>query len=124
MQKDNIVICRPFSCPLCEQLHRPITEYYFVVYGHEHQTFFVNKAKYHGVNGITPHIIMYDGKQDDTHKEILVVCGIVGCGINIYESNDPEYPYDIELKKVRVYKITHADYQALIDYRDNDYKIN
>jgi len=124
MEKDKFVICRSFFCPVCSELNRPLDEYQFVVYGHENQCFFINKARYHGVKGITPHIIMYDGKHDDTHKEILVVCGIIGCGVKIYQTDNTEYPFDIELKKVRLYQIPNKDVEALLTFKDSLYKLD
>jgi hypothetical protein len=124
MEKDKVVICRPFYCPQCESLKRPLDEYFFVVFGHDSQTFFIHKAKYKGQKWITPSIIMYDGKQDTTHKEILVACGVVNCGVEIYHTDDKEYPYDITIKKVRLYEITHADYKALLEYKDETYKLD
>ena len=124
MEKDKTVICRPFYCPQCESLRRPLDEYYFVVFGHDSQTFFIHKARYKGIKWITPSIIFFDGKQDDTHKEILVACGVVGCGVEIFQTGDKEYPYDINIKKVRLYKITHADYNALLGYKDETYKLD
>jgi hypothetical protein len=124
MEKDKVVFCRPFYCPQCESLRRPLDEYYFIVFGHDNQTFFIHKARYKGIKWITPSIIFFDGKEDDTHKEILVACGVVGCGVEIYHTDDKEYPYDINIKKVRLYKITRADYKALLEYKDETYKLD
>lgn len=124
MEKDKTVLCRPFHCPECERLNRPIEEYAFVVFGHEHQCMFINKAKYHGVKYITPHLIFYDGVQTEDYVEILVCCGINTCGVKIHQTDDPQYHYDIEIKKVRKYQITHADYKALMEYKDETYKLD
>ena len=124
MEKDKVVFCRPFYCPACASLKRPLDEYFFVVFGHDSQTFFIRKAGYKGKEWITPSIVFYDGKEDDTHKEILVACGVVGCGVEIFHTDDKEYPYDINIKKVRLYKITHADYKALLEYKDETYKLD
>ena len=124
MEKDKVVFCRPFYCPQCESLKRPLDEYFFVVFGHDSQTFFIHKAKYKGIKWITTSIIFFDGKEDSTHKEILVACGVVGCGVEIFHTDDKEYPYDINIKKVRLYKMSHADVTALIGFKDETYKLD
>lgn len=126
MEKDKFVICRPFYCPECDRLNRPLDEKFFVVYGGDSQTFYIHKGKFYkrARKGITPSIIFFDGKEDDTHKEILVACGVVGCGMEIFHTDDPEYPYDITIKKVRLYKMLHADVNALIGFKDETYKLD
>lgn len=124
MQKDKIVISRAFFCPICYELNRPFEESLFVVFGTDTGTFLIKKGKYRGVKGFSPHVIMYDGVQTETHKEIMVMCGIVGCGCKIYENDhNAEYPYDVEIKHVRKFEMTHADFNALKDFKDDSYKI-
>lgn len=124
MEKDKFVICRPFYCPLCEAKPYSNKEYFFVVFGGESQTFFIRKTKQQSKKGITPSIIMYDGIKDDTHTQLLVACSVVGCGVEIYHTDSPEYPYDITFKKVRLYKLLHADVKALLEYKDETYKLD
>ena len=54
----------------------------------------------------------------------LVACGVVGCGVEIFHTDDKEYPYDINIKKVRLYKMSHADVTALIGFKDETYKLD
>lgn len=124
MRKDKIVISRPFFCPKCYELNRPFEDMFFVTFGTTSGHFHVYKGKHRGVRGFSPHVIMFDGIQTETHKEILVMCGIVGCGCKLYESQSTEFPYDVEIKEVRQFKMTHADFDALKDFKDDSYKIN
>ena len=106
------------------QINRPFEESLFVVFGTDSGVFHVYKGKYRGVRGFSPHVIMFDGVQNETHKEIMVMCGIVGCGCKLYESQLTEYPYDVEIKHVRKHDMLHADFEALINFKDDSYKIN
>ena len=124
MQKEKIVISRAFFCPKCYELNRPFEESLFVTFGTTSGVFHVYKGKYRGIRGFSPHVIMFDGVQTETHKEILVMCGIVGCGCKLYESQNTEYPYDVEIKHVRKFDMLHADFEALMNFKDDSYKIN
>jgi hypothetical protein len=125
-KKDKFVICRPFYCPNCDSLNTPLDEKLFVVYGGDTQTFYIHKGKFYKKErrGITPSIIFFDGIEDNKNKEIIVACGVVGCGMEIFHTDDKEYPYGISIKKVRLYKMSHADVTALIGYKDETYKLD
>jgi hypothetical protein len=127
MEKDKMVLCRPFYCPECEKLNRPVEEYMFAVFRGTHQDIFFMKATWRGTNGITPHLIFYDGVHTKEYVEILVACGIVGCGVSMGEIVTNENGEDEalwEVRKVRKYRINHFDWESLKTYRDPQYLLN
>lgn len=124
MQKDKVVICRAFYCPKCYELNRPYEESLFVVFGTDSGVFHVRQGRYRGVRGFSPSIIMFDGVKNETHKEILVMCGIVGCGCKLYNSGNPELPYDVQITEVRTFQMKHEEFEALKNFNDPTYKID
>jgi len=121
MKEKVRVMCRTWFCPVCYEKELPHKGVIFALFGTDNGCFFVHKATQNGLRGYTPHIIMYEGISDETHKDILVCCSLHKCGLFIRESQDVEYPYDVDIQKVTIHKITHADYKALEDFKDTTY---
>ena len=124
METEKIVLCRPFYCPECYKLNRVIEGKLFTVYGSQHQSIFVLKSNWHGVKGITPHLIFFDGVKTDTHVELLVACSINDCGVKLYEVPDKPGAFDMEIKKVRKVQMLISDFEALKTFNDKSYRIN
>lgn len=123
MEKDKVVLCRPFYCDDCYKSNRVIEGKIFAIYGTDRASIFIRKANWHGVRGITPHLIFFDGVIKDNLYEIIVACGIHGCGIKLYEIPDNPGSYDVDIKNARLYHLSKKDFEALKNFKDNDYKI-
>ncbi len=116
-------MCRPFFCDDCYKLNRVIEGKLFAVYGTHHQSLFIRKASWHGVRGITPHLIFFDGVIKDNLYEVIVACSIHDCGVKMFEVKDNPGNMEIETKKVRLYHLSKKDFEALKNFKDNDFKI-
>ena len=124
MEKSKIVLCRPFYCPECDKVNRVIEGKLFAVYGSQHQSIFVKKSSWHGVSGITPHLIFFDGIKTDTHVELLIACSINDCGVQFYEVPDKAGEFDMSIKKVRKVQMLFSDFEALKKFNDTSYRVN
>lgn len=124
MEKDKIVICRPFYCEDCYNLNRVIEGKLFTVYGTHHQSVFVRKANWHGIRGITPHMIFFDGVIKDNLYEILVACSMNDCGIRLFEVPDQPGSFDMEIKKARKVYMKKEEWETLKTFNDKDYRID
>ena len=124
MEKSKIVLCRPFYCPECDKLNRVIEGKLFAVYGSQHQSIFLKKSSWHGVRGITPHLIFYDGIKTDTHVELLVACSIDDCGIKLFEVPDKAGSFDLSIENVRKVNMLFSDFEAVKSFNERRYRID
>lgn len=122
MEKDSLVLTRPFHCPECERLQRPVEEYKFIVFGGTTGEVYLEKATYRTHTWITPHLIFYDGVHTKEYVEIIVACCICGCGLKITRQTEKEFWF--EIIKARKYRLNHFSWEALKTYKDSDYLLN
>ena len=124
MEKDKLVICRPFYCDECYTKNRVIEGKLFTVYGSKRQSVFIIKSSWHGIRGITPHLIFFDGIVKDNVFELIVSCGIHDCGVSIYEIPDNPGNFDVAIKKARVVHLRKEDWEALKTFNDTGFRID
>jgi hypothetical protein len=119
---NSFVMSRPFHCPDCERLRRPLEDKAFVVFGGESQVMFALRSSWKGKEYITPHIICLDKVTDDGMMLLTVSCGIIGCGFGIFKNSDGQRKLDCV--KARKVLMTPQDYKALKDFKDTDYYLD
>jgi hypothetical protein len=116
------IITRVGFCEKCAQARRPKEGNLFLVYGSTSNSYYVAIAEDNSFmyNGYTPHVYILE-KVVDGICHIHSHCSMNGCDVDVGKGKKLEYSYSVIGGKDE--KMTIADWNALVMYRDKDYAI-
>lgn len=103
-------ITRAFYCPV----HKHEVDFVYV-WGSTNKQFMVKKIRYYEIRHIVPHLIT--ATQRDDHMEVTVNCCVMGCG-TMYNNTTGKYSF-----KLRKYKMSFKDWNALLMFKNTGYEI-
>ncbi len=111
-------LSRPFYCPN-HRLHEEATR--VVVFGSTRKQLIVYDIEHYIIDNITPHIISYNKEIESNIIDIVVTCGIVGCGVDFKEPNDLSQGFIFNEVKTR--KISINNWVALFNFKNTGFEI-
>jgi len=109
------VVTRPFYCP---EHRNHLRAKYYIAFGGTRQLLFPYVIEMRIIRNITPHIISYeDGKHN-----IIVSCGIVGCGIEM--KNIKDIREGITIMEAHYFLFDKKNFDALINFKNTGYELS
>lgn len=90
----------------------------FIVFGHNRQNVFVSEIEnYKGLRqGFTPHLISWE-KRPDGWYDVVVACGIVGCGCSIFNG-------ELYIDHAETHKLSESGFNDLKNFKNTGYELN
>ncbi len=115
------IITRVGFCPKCFKEARPKTGQEFIVFGATSQAFIGERALRNGKRGFTPHIYEFERLIGKT-VYYLKTCCMCGCGACIVKDEERKLIY-LDEEKTEEFYIPLNDWNALVQYKDETFKI-
>lgn len=112
------LITRPFYCA-CHEAHDNATHY--VVWGGTRQRPIYYPIEQYIIDNITPHIVSF-GNIENGEIPIAITCGIVGCGIELKDRDNPSA--GIEIYDIRNYRLELQEFKSLVRFKRTGYELN
>lgn len=115
---------RTMFCERCAEKHRPQEGQFFVLFGHDHQTYYKHRVDKHvhvHDMGYTPHLINVLGHNKGIVR-LEVICCMAGCGLMFGVQTDETHQQIIFLK-TKTIEIPEKDFKALYEFKNNGYEI-
>ena len=116
----GIILTRVAFCERCYKNEMPKTGHRFLTIGSK-KRFSIHTANQNGKRGFTPHIIELI-KVEKKMVTYAHYCAMENCGYLIYEQKDSKLYF--EIIHVASSTISIADWNSLVQYRDETYRLD